>query len=98
MVMQSVYMASQQQRSLATSFTLNCHYSYNWSEIPVVSSNWTPYTSIMERVYFLRIQAGMQFILLSSLKPDVISISSALEKYYTLEFKSMWEKLLHHIH
>ena len=47
---------------------------------------------LMERVYFL--MAGMQLALMSSLKPDVISISSALEKYYTLEFKSMWEKFL----
>ena len=45
----------------------------------------------MERVYFLI--AGMQLVLLASLKPDVISISSTFEKYYTLEFQSMWEKL-----
>ena len=47
---------------------------------------------LMERVYFL--MAGMQLALMSSLKPDVISITSTLEKYYTLEFKSMWEKFL----
>ena len=46
----------------------------------------------MERVYFLI--AGMQLIKIASLKPDVISISSTLEKYYTLEFKSMWEKVV----
>ena len=45
----------------------------------------------MERVYFLI--AGMQLIILASLRPDVVSINSTLEKYYTLEFKSMWEKL-----
>ena len=45
----------------------------------------------MERVYFLI--AGMQLMKLASLKPDVVSINSTLEKHYTFEFKSMWEKL-----
>lgn len=46
---------------------------------------------LMKRVYFLI--ASMQLIKMSSLKPDVICISSDLEKYYTVEFKSMWKKL-----
>ena len=99
-------MASQQQRILSlesitwSGYQLHIDLSLDGVKFPTVL--WYGFKldtlhqyygdEFMERVYFLI--AGMQLIKIASLKPDVISISSTLEKYYTLEFKSMWEKVL----
>ena len=99
-------MASQQQRVLSlesitwSGYQLHIDLSLDGVKFPTIL--WYGFKldslhqhygdELMERVYFLI--AGLQLALLSSLKPDVISISSSLEKYYTPEFKSMWEKFL----
>lgn len=98
-------MASQQQRVLSlesitwSGYQLHIDLSLDGVKFPTIL--WYGFKldslhqhygdELMERVYFLI--AGLQLALLSSLKPDVISISSSLEKYYTPEFKSMWEKV-----
>ena len=99
-------MASQRQRILSlesitwSGYQLNIDLSLDGVKFPTVL--WYDFKldslhqhygdEFMNRVYFL--MAGMQLVLLSSLKPDVISISSSLEKYYTLEFKRVWESAL----